>query len=169
MFSFIWGWATWKRAWRKFHFSFSKEDNAALPSLFDYYQFNNIEKEYWSNHWNLVKDGTRKDIWDIQWTFSCWFNHGITIVPNHNLISNIGFHSDATHTLAADSKLANLSLNPIKKIKHPTQKVINRQADDFTFRKYNLMEQPIQQKIKSWLSNKIPTPLKKNLKNLLNG
>lgn len=28
--------------------------------------------------------------WDIPWFYSCLFNHGLTIVPKVNLISNIG-------------------------------------------------------------------------------
>jgi hypothetical protein len=163
----IWGWATWKRAWQQFQFSFSKDDNDALPSIFEDYRFSLAEKEYWKNHWNLIKDGERKDIWDIQWTFSCWLNRGITIVPNQNLISNIGFHADATHTLAADSALANLSLHSIRNIDHPEKKEIDLQADDFTFRKYNLMEPPLAQKIKLWISGKIPAPLRVFIKKLL--
>ncbi|MFN8263654.1 MAG: hypothetical protein U0T07_09025 [Chitinophagales bacterium] len=156
----IWGWATWKRTWQQFQFSFSKDDNDALPSIFEGYRFSQAEKEYWENHWNLIKDGERKDIWDIQWTFSCWLNYGKTIVPNYNLISNIGFHADATHTFASDSALANLSLKRIEKIQHPIDNEINIQADGFTFRKYNLMEPSFSQKIKTWFSDKIPTSLK---------
>ncbi len=160
----IWGWATWKRAWKKFQFSFTEIDEKTLVDLLEYYRFNEKEKEYWRSHWILIKDGNRKDIWDIQWTFSCWINRGITIVPNQNLISNIGFHADATHTIDSDSKLANLPLHTINHIQHPTKKEINIQADAFTFKKYNLLEPSFIQRIRNWVSNKTPNFIKSTLK-----
>jgi hypothetical protein len=54
-------------------------------------------------------------------------------MPSVNLISNIGFGADATHTVG-DSNVANL---PVDKIifpmKHPVGVFRNLQADLFTF------------------------------------
>jgi hypothetical protein len=38
------------------------------------------------------------DTWDYPWTASVWFHNGLTATPNVNLVSNIGFGPDATHT-----------------------------------------------------------------------
>jgi glycosyltransferase involved in cell wall biosynthesis len=86
----ILGWAFWRDRWTKFKFSFTDEDEIKLQNIFNEYKFSVKEMKYWEEHWNLVKHGNREDIWDIQWTFTCWLNNGITIVPNLNLISNIG-------------------------------------------------------------------------------
>ncbi len=47
------------------------------------------------------------DTWDYQLCFLLQKNNGKCIVPNVNLISNIGFGIDATHTFNQDSKDAN--------------------------------------------------------------
>jgi hypothetical protein len=39
------------------------------------------------------------DTWDAAWAFTCQINSGLTILPSVNLVSNIGFGTDASHTL----------------------------------------------------------------------
>ena len=57
-----------------------------------------VERKYWSKIWqNLIVQG-KPDTWDYQWTFSCLINGGLTALPNRNLVRNIGFGEDATHT-----------------------------------------------------------------------
>jgi hypothetical protein len=36
--------------------------------------------------------------WGAPWLFSCWLQNSLTIVPNVNLVTNIGFGDEATHT-----------------------------------------------------------------------
>ena len=72
--------------------------------------------------------------WDYQWTLSSFLNEGITVVPNKNLIDNIGFDEDATHTFG------NFSNNLIEKGQdksfslfptiHPDYFQINKKADE---------------------------------------
>jgi hypothetical protein len=57
--------------------------------------------------------------WDYQLVYSIWNNGGISVIPNSNLISNIGFGTNATHTL---NKLSVYSAKPTKSIL-PLQKV----------------------------------------------
>lgn len=162
----IWGWATWRTSWETFKFSFVDVDETQLYAIFEEYKFTDNEMKYWLEHWNLVKNGNRKDIWDIQWTFSCWLNRGITIVPNINLISNIGFNQNATHT-KSDSILANLPTRDIGVVKHPKLILINTKADNYTFTKYNLLEQPAYLKLKDWVARQLPKSVKEKLKQVL--
>ena len=51
----------------------------------------------------LIKKATSSykdeiDAWDYPWFLSCMINNGLIAVPNKNLIKNIGFGEDATHT-----------------------------------------------------------------------
>lgn len=163
----IWGWATWKKSWQQFRFSFTDEDEQKLEIIFNKYKFTEKEKKYWIEHWNIVKEGKREDIWDIQWTFSCWLNNGISIVPNYNLISNIGFNETATHTKSKESKLANIATVKLKKIIHPNLIAINNTADYYTFSKYNLLESSTPSQIKNWISSKIPNSIKFKLKKII--
>jgi hypothetical protein len=64
-------------------------------------------------HWRRVFDQVSMgsiDTWDYQWTYACWKRDGLSCMPRVNLISNIGFGPGATHTISAESKLANLSV-----------------------------------------------------------
>ena len=56
-----------------------------------------------------IYDG-KIDTWDYQWTFSCWAQNGLSILPDRNLVTNIGFGTDATHTEDYNSVMSNLRL-----------------------------------------------------------
>lgn len=62
------------------------------------------------------------DYWDYQWSFACWSQNGLSILPNVTLVSNIGFgHPDATHTISSSGPDTALSLEEMKfPLKHPT-------------------------------------------------
>jgi hypothetical protein len=47
------------------------------------------------------------DTWDYQW-FLIRLLNGKAVIPCCNLVSNIGFSEDATHTINGNSPLANL-------------------------------------------------------------
>lgn len=162
----IWGWATWKHSWEKYKYSFSKDDDKKLDNIFKSYHFTQKEIEYWKHHWDIVNGENKINTWDIQWTFTCWFNNGITIVPNTNLITNLGFSSNATHT-KSDSDLANLPTKDIGIIEHPTSFSIDVKADDYTFTKYNLLEQPTHLKLREWVARQLPKSVKDKLKQLI--
>ncbi len=135
----IWGWATWRSAWAHFRFEISVEElSASLPRIFAAYHFSAAERDYWSARFErAAHDGT--DAWDFQWTYACWKHGGITVVPNANLISNIGFDSNATHTRSPDSRLANQPLQRITRIEHNAHVVVDDRADAATFDAYNLL------------------------------
>lgn len=70
------------------------------------------------------------DTWDYQWLFTILINRGKSVVPNVNLISNIGFGSDATHTFNSDSPYANLPRKEIQfPLKHPSYVLENFNND----------------------------------------
>jgi hypothetical protein len=75
------------------------------------------------------------DTWDYQWTFCMWNNDGLAILPNKNMISNIGFGADATHTFI-ESEHANMRSFDITLKKHPSEVLQNKEADNFTFKRH---------------------------------
>ena len=127
----VWGWATWKRAWKKYDFDVSDVE--------DFTQKNKIQK-YFSdpviqNYWYTIFRNMRQhkiDTWDYQWLYSVWNNGGLAIIPQGNLISNIGFGGDATHT-HSDNEWANVPTVPITEIIHPQNIEQNLDADLYTF------------------------------------
>ncbi len=129
-YSHSWGWATWKRAWAKNDFE--------LQKLEEYLRRHNNDKNsdefaHFSDLFKKLGQDQIKHIWDYQWLFTLWFYRGLAVLPNINLVSNMGFGNDATHTIS-ESKFSKMMISEMKQIIHP--KVIKRdiKADNYTFR-----------------------------------
>lgn len=109
----VWGWASWKRAWQNYNSDLNNSQIESIKNLLnDKNRFSNDENKYWQKTLkNLIENNI--DTWDYQWVFHIWQNNGLAITPPCNLISNIGFNQDATHTVAADdsANLATLEIN----------------------------------------------------------
>jgi len=127
----VWGWATWKRAWNKYSFDINGLDDFKKFKKINHYYNDNKIIEYWHS----IFDRMRRheiDTWDYQWTYSIWNNKGLSIIPKVNLVSNIGFDEDATHTKGS-SKFDNMTTNYIYSIHHPDVITQDREADVYTF------------------------------------
>ena len=71
--------------------------------------------------------------WDYQWNYCAFINNGLSILPNTNLVKNIGFGSEATHTHDENSKFANIETSEIDfPIVHPQFMVVDKSADKLT-------------------------------------
>jgi hypothetical protein len=87
--------------------------------------------------WNQIEEVFTEVVnaWDLQWFFTCLKNNGLTIIPNVNLIQNIGFESpDATHTTFKTPEyiLKNPSAELNFPLRHPKSIKRNQRADQFT-------------------------------------
>jgi hypothetical protein len=130
----IWGWATWKRAWKNYDFSLASYNDDSMSTQIKKYCRNTQSQSYWIDIFKLMKY-TPIDTWDYQWTFCQWMHNGINIMPNVNLVSNIGFHADATHTKIEVAGISQIPTVTILPIIHPKRIRINRKADRYTFYK----------------------------------
>jgi hypothetical protein len=132
----IWGWATWRRAWK-----FYDIEMKGLNSLLNIDFFESIFKkrshqEIWKRMFNAVETG-KSNTWDYQWTLSCWLNNGLSVIPNTNLVSNIGYDGDATHTsLNEKDILSNKKIESLVDIISPNYMIRNYRADCYTMDKY---------------------------------
>ena len=139
-----WGWATWRDRWLNFdNFinSWAKaKENLLLESIFR----DPLEIKYWSKIFdNFYLYGT-PDTWDIEWAYTCFINEGYTVIPNVNLVRNIGFDKEATHTKFTIDNHSNDEM--ILPISHPTFLITNNSADRFTF--YNHYQMSFKRRIK---------------------
>jgi predicted O-methyltransferase YrrM len=149
----IWGWATWRRAWQHYDLAMtgwpSLRDSGWLNTLFD----DPVAAAYWTRIFQLAYDGF--DTWDYALVFACWVKQGLVALPNKNLVTNIGFGQDATHT-RNHSPLANLPVEPITfPLGHPQKIVRNVEADNYTEK--TLFSQASQANNLSLSSQKIDT------------
>ena len=94
-----WGWASWRRVWDKYQKDINIQDlkNIIYPEIF-YSGRNKINRSIWERRFLDLIYG-RVSTWDYQFTMSCWNNNGVNIFPLKNYVNNIGFDSEATHTV----------------------------------------------------------------------
>lgn len=126
-----WGWATWRRAWKYFdvnmtNFEKFKTENQ-IKNMFQIKQ----QQKYWMNIFQITCDG-KIDAWDYQWLYTCLINHGLCIMPNVNLVSNIGFGPDSTHTKNKNSIRSEVEAKEITDIIHPNFILADQEADLLT-------------------------------------
>jgi len=128
----IWGWATWKRAWQHFDLNIASWPHSKrvgyLRSIFS----DADEYAHWSKTLDLQHAG-EIDTWDFPWAYAVWSHNGMSILPERNLVTNIGFGPGATHTTDAGSRLAGIPTRSISKLLHPIKIEINEEADRYTW------------------------------------
>ena len=72
------------------------------------------------------------DSWAYRWTFTCLINGGLTALPNRNLVSNVGFGLDSTHTTVSfvDTSIGQ-GVDPHQ---HPSFLLRDAAADSYTYK-----------------------------------
>lgn len=145
IFNHLWGWATWKRAWEHFNFDINNE----MTSEFKKFVNNKKIIDYFSKQFELVKE-SKLDSWGFRWTYACWENKALSVLPNQNLVSNIGFGPDATHTIQKDSSQSNLEAMTIHfPLNYPKEIKRSLNADIYTFQKVFQPKESLERKIKN--------------------
>lgn len=134
IFNHIWGWASWASRWNMYDVGIHKFlefkqknyiENIVKDRLSQYFWLNNFESVYLQ----------QIDTWDYQWCFTTWLNGGINIIPTTNLVSNIGFGANATHTSDSNSQMSNMLKEEMHlAVIHPTIMMPNTIYDKYNAR-----------------------------------
>lgn len=127
------GWATWRRAWRHYdqemHLWPQIRDNCWLEDILD----DRHAVRYWQDTFEAVYRGDINS-WAYRWTFACWLQNGLSILPNVNLITNIGYGADGTNT-RQKSRFAELPVTALTfPLQHPQFVLRDTRADLYTQR-----------------------------------
>jgi hypothetical protein len=115
----IWGWATWRRAWAYYDSTMAKW---ADPRARDAVRGRMPRTEYriTSQRFDLVYE-QRRDTWDFAWAFAMLVAGGVSVMPARNLVANIGFDDEATHTKLQWSNEASVPTYPLEfPLVHPS-------------------------------------------------
>lgn len=127
----IWGWASWRRTWRQYDVAMKLWPEVRDTDLLLDVAGSRRSAEGWRARFDAVHNGSL-DTWDYQLTFTCWMQHMLCIIPNVNLVSNVGFGPTATHTLD-DGPLANVPVRPMSfPLRHPPYVIRDLVADRHT-------------------------------------
>ena len=129
----IWGWATWRRIWKYYDSELSEWPTWRKSSEWLTRFESNEELEYWNRVFDDTYSG-RIATWDFQLLAAALFRGGLTLTPQANLVTNLGFRGDATHTKGA-SHLATLPIGRLRwPIVNPKKVRRHMKADQYAFR-----------------------------------
>ncbi|CAN6134390.1 hypothetical protein MCEKH37_01185 [Methylophilaceae bacterium] len=127
----IWGWASWRRAWQYYDVDIKSWPKYKANNLLDKVHVNKHEIKFWTDIMDSVHGG-KIDTWDYQWVLAHWANDMKSIIPQVNLISNIGFGDQATHTKNVN-EFANMESKAMEfPLIHSNSLCICKEADVFT-------------------------------------
>ena len=132
-----WGWASWRRVWKYFDYTLLDYSEEEFYKVVCGYYKSFRQRDYWNRVFKLVKkDQLNGSCWDYQFYFSLWRRKMFAIYPCVNLISNVGFGDDATHTNSQSNEMLSRQTAPILPLRHPESVALNRKIDDFMMRSY---------------------------------
>jgi hypothetical protein len=135
----VWGWATWRRAWANYDVNMKLWNTICDGNWLNDILDNASAVTQWKNIFQNTYDD-KVDTWDYQWRFACWIQSGLTVLPSVNLISNIGYGADATHTKIVNSELANLPITAMSfPLQHPEFVIRNANSDRYADNTINLL------------------------------
>ena len=129
------GWATWRRAWQYFDESITGWPELKTSRSWDVMCEDPCERQYWESIYDSIFHGRFQTSWDYQWQLSRWCRNGLTIVPNVNLISNIGYGPEATHVRWRGDSLACMPIHAIGELRHPPSVSRHEGADKYMFQR----------------------------------
>ena len=114
-----WGWGTWRRAWNLYDFEISAwEDKNVKKIIQQTFECSQQCSKILLDIFDKTYKNQTVTWWDYQWGFIKNINGGLSIVPAKNLVCNIGFGEDATHTFDINSRFNKI---PVQDIAFPLQ------------------------------------------------
>ena len=133
-FAPVWGWATWRRAWKSHRARFSRgigrpwsalEGEASTPVDPRSFLLGTAARRYYSAVATLPADHFS---WDSHWWLSLVTSDGLAVAPARNLVENTGFRKDATHTISSRSMLPASPMHfPLV---HPRDTSVNKELEE---------------------------------------
>lgn len=109
----IWGWATWRSRWRLYDVAMKDWPTVKEGNLLRDYIKHPMILQYWTERFDRIYDGLI-DTWDYQWIYTIFKHHGVCCHPNKNLVQNIGFGAEATHTFNPEDYFSRFKSNEIE-------------------------------------------------------
>lgn len=150
-----WGWAGWRRVWRKYDVEMKawpeyRDDQLLAGHFLNKAEMSEAFKLFEGQYTGAIRS------WDYQMDFARILNRGVTCIPNVNLVGNIGFGADGTHTVSEHDRRNKADQKEITfPIVHPGHMLVDHQRDLAYFEQYI---QPTQyQRLKEAVKHMLPT------------
>lgn len=126
-YCFIWGWATWRRAWASYDHEMSVLPGGGLNAVLA----ETLKCRRAELYWNMIFSRTFRgkiNSWAYRWQLACWVNGLLSVVPRVNLVDNLGFSEASSHTTDNRYRI-NAATEVGFPLRHPHEIVADRGAD----------------------------------------
>lgn len=121
------GWASWRRVWQNYDYHLRSWNNASMQKKISRVLAQRAVFACYSKEFDSLAKNPRDDVWDYQWFYTRLAIAGCSVVPTVNLVTNIGFGPDATHTTNSNNPHAHLQMNAmVFPLKHKEFKISRR-------------------------------------------
>ena len=143
----LWGWATWRRAWRHYDVNMARWPELKRQGMLESLPISPAARRHWSRIFDRTAAGQVRT-WDFQWQFAMWSQYGLAAVADTNLISNTGFGPGATHTTDFTWH-SEMPTGHYEARGHPSVIMSDRVADDIEFEGRHLHQTPVLKRLLS--------------------
>jgi len=149
-----WGWAGWRRSWKLYDGDMTAWPNVRDTPEWDRFFLSAPERREARAIFEATWNGTIHT-WDFQHDFARILNKGITLIPEHNLVRNIGFEGTGTNTLQGldPRNVDNARETPFPLV-HPTAIVVDEVRDLAYFNAF--IRPPLFRRVKSSIKGMLP-------------
>lgn len=93
----IWGWASWADRWKKRDYDLSSYPSPMEARLTKNWPSRDHKHVFFRHLTDMTQTGL-PNTWDYPWSWTVMKDRGLWLVPNAQLITNIGYGDDATNT-----------------------------------------------------------------------
>lgn len=129
-------WASWARAWKGFDLDLQSLNARRYRRHLLRMLYSRVEADWWYfKVLEIQRDQEKKSYWDYQMQIHLFKHDGLTIHPQRNLVSNIGFDAAGTHTLDNADGRGDKEVFPILPLTHPEGKRVDTRRDYLCFAK----------------------------------
>lgn len=128
----VWGWATWRRAWRGYDPAMSEWPAAKREGWPRAYFGSAREAAFWTGVLDRVHAG-EIDSWAYRWAFAVWRRDWLAALPAARLVTNIGFDAAATHTRETPAGMDGRKREQRWPLRHDGRVEREKAADRYTF------------------------------------
>ncbi|XDD51557.1 glycosyl transferase [Leptospira sp. WS92.C1] len=129
----VWGWATWRRAWKEY---LRDPDIWNQEAISPWKNSPTQVQRFWKQHFGKAYAGNI-DTWDFQWVYTLNILNAFAINPPINLVQNIGFGIQSSHTNSTNDPRGKIGVGELpKEILSPSVIVRNENFDLYIESKY---------------------------------
>lgn len=149
-----WGWAGWRRVWKKYDVHMSQWPTFRGSAILDGQFLSSGEKKEAYKLFDAQYEG-RVRSWDYQMDLGRLLDRGVTCIPNVNMVRNIGFGAEGTHTVSEKDRRnkSNFGEIPLPLV-HPGHMLVDNERDRYYFKSY--IERTAFRKFKDRIKDLLP-------------